>query len=551
MEVSEAVIELLLDRGIDTVFGIPGTQTLPLNKSIETSEGISYVMARHETAVSHQAWGYGQTTDGMAATLVVPGPGDMNAINGLKNALNDCTPLLHLSVETNPEIRGGDGIHETPPDTYDNVVKENITVETPEGSVASVSEGIGIAKTPPKGPVRVGIPRAFLQADVDKNAKVDQWDTRTDHLKPTDAVDELVTRLSNSHAPAIIAGGGIRSADGASELVAVAETISAPVFVTTKGKGVFPEDHPLFAGVLWGGASDMVRDELAASDTTFAIGSDLDAVSTDSWSIDLPGLVHVTIERDDIGGSRNGYDPDFSILADAKWVLATLDDKLESSDFKDRTGRNRAQGVSEAEAERIQPLLADEEIPLNSVSALKAIRETLPRETIITADAGGSRLWTVVTFDVFDAHSYVNPGSWASMGTGLPAAIGAKVANPNRPVVSLIGDGGLMMCLHELHTALAEKIPLVIVVLNNNDYAVISEAGHAEFGIEEGAYGWGSTMIDFTTVAEGMGLESFQADRRDEITNSLESALDLDVPSLVEIKTDPKEPQTATWMSEE
>lgn len=548
MAVSDAVIELLVDKGIRTVFGIPGTQTLPLNKAIEATDELDYIMARHETAVSHQAWGYGQTSDEMAATLVVPGPGDMNAMNGLKNALNDCTPLLHLSIETDPEIRGGDGIHETPHNTYDNVVKENILVETPESTVAAVAEGIAIARTPPTGPVRVGIPRSFLSLDTERATAFGNREGETAPPLPTTAAEKLAERLATSTSPAIIAGGGIRIANATRELKTVAETLSAPVFVTTKGKGVFPEDHPLFAGVIWGGASAAVRDELASSDTTFAVGSDLDTVTTNEWSFDLPNLLHVTLDRDDVGGSRNGYDPQFSLLADAKAVLKYVGDALEN---KNDGGATRAEKVRTAETATIEPLREADETPLNSVAALDVIRETVPRETVVTADAGGSRLWTVVTFDVYDPRSYVNPGSWASMGTGLPAAIGAKVANPDRPVVSLIGDGGLMMCLHELHTAVAENVGVVTVVFNNSDYAIISDGATSEFGVREQAYGWEESPIDFTTVAEGLGIESFAATTREEISSAMTDALSRDRPTLVEITTDPLEPQTAEWMRDQ
>jgi acetolactate synthase-1/2/3 large subunit len=545
MDISEAVVEFLVSQGIDTVFGIPGTQTLPLNRALEASAGISYVMARHETALSHQAWGYGQSSGRMAATLVVPGPGDMNAMNGLKNALNDCTPLLHLSIETDPDVRGGDGIHETPHDTYDNVVKENVLVRSPEAVVAAVADAVSTARTPPKGPVRVGIPRSFLTTTADRAAEFGELERGGGRTLPDDAIEELAARLDEAASPTIVAGGGVRSADAGAALRTVAETLSAPVFVTVKGKGVFPEDHELYAGVFWSGMSDAVGDELAAADATFAIGSDLDAVTTDNWRSELPNLLHVTLNGDDLGGANQGYDPAFGLIADANGVLEALGERLRG----DREGGPaRAARVRDAEAARLRTLRESPTQPLNSVQVLDVIRDRAPRETIVTADSGGSRLWTVVTFDVYEPRSYVNPGSWASMGTGLPAAIGAKVANPDRPVVSIIGDGGLMMCLHELHTAIAEGIGVITVVLNNDDYAIISEGAVAEFGIEERTYGWAEHPISFVEVAEGMGVESTAAKTPDEISHALDEALASEDPTLIEVPTDPREPQAAAWM---
>jgi acetolactate synthase-1/2/3 large subunit len=294
--------------------------------------------------------------------------------------------------------------------------------------------------------------------------------------------------------------------------------------------------------------SDAVGDELAAADATFAVGSDLDAVTTNNWRSALPNLLHVTLNRDDLGGANQGYDPAFGLIADAREVLDDLGTRL---DGDTDGGSARAARVRDAEEARIQTLRDSPTQPLNSVQALDVVRDRAPRETIVTADSGGSRLWTVITFDVYAPRSYVNPGSWASMGTALPAALGARVANPDRPVVSIIGDGGLMMCLHELHTAVAEDIGVITVVLNNNDYAIISEGGAAEFGIEARAYGWGEHPISFVTVAEGMGVDGTVATTPDEISSAMDEALASEGPTLIEIPTDPREPQAAAWMSGE
>ncbi|MFC6736935.1 thiamine pyrophosphate-binding protein, partial [Halolamina salina] len=168
MTLAAAVIDRLVEHGIDTVFGIPGKQTLPLNEAVDGRDDVQFVMARHETAVSQQAWGYAETSGRPAATVVVPGPGDMNAMNGLKNAYNDNTPLVHIAVETDPEVRGRDGIHETPPETYDTVTKANRVVKNPDGVLAEVERAVETATTAPKGPVRLGIPKSYLPAAAPK-----------------------------------------------------------------------------------------------------------------------------------------------------------------------------------------------------------------------------------------------------------------------------------------------------------------------------------------------------------------------------------------------
>ena len=541
MRVSEAVVERLSEHGISTVFGNPGKQSLPLNKAIDGLDDIEFVVARHETAVSHEAWGYAETSGEMAATIVIPGPGDMNAMNGLKNALNDCTPLLHLAIETEPEIRGGDGIHETPPDTYDNVVKENILVETPESTIAEVSQAIETAQTHPKGPVRVGIPKNFLKMDV-RLGERERGETDGRPSPSDSTVQQAVTLLDEAERPVIVAGGGVRSAAASEDVRTLAAQIDAPVISTYKGKGTIPADDPMFAGVLYGGSPPAVTDCLGEADVILGMGTDFDAVATGAWSVEMPGeLIHVTLHPSDLGV---GYDPAVGIVADAKETAQRLVSECASMS---RGGRERAASIRAAIDGHLQPLRERTDLPMTSVAALSSVNETLPDDTIIAVDAGGFRLWAIMAVDAYGPRRYVNPGSWASMGTGLPSGIGATLANPDENVVVLTGDGGLMMCLHELHTAVVHDLDLTVVVFNNNDYAIISEEAKRNYGLDDDPYNWVDAPISFTAIAAGVGMDATKIESANEIGDAIERSFRTDGPSLIEIPTDPNEPQASVW----
>jgi acetolactate synthase-1/2/3 large subunit len=555
--VAEAVVGRLASEGIDTVFGIPGKQTLPLNEAMATCS-VRFVVARHETAVSHQAWGYAETSGEMAATVVVPGPGDMNAMNGLKNAYNDCTPLVHIAVETDPEIRGGDGIHETPPDTYDNVVKENALVERPQGAVVTLTEAIRTARTHPKGPVRVGIPKGFLELAVPQ--AVSSIDAEVAPPGPTEEGLQMAAEaLEGAESPVVIAGGGVRASDATAALRAIAECLDAPVVTTYKGKGTLPEDHRLSAGVFCGGTSPELAELVGSADAALAVGTDFDAVAFARWRREIPAnLVYVTLDPGDVG---TGYDPTVALVADAARTLSELLERLpeRSSDSDsdeprtdrdvDSPGTSRARTVRESDAERIEALIDDDEPPLTSPSALSAVRSALPRDAIVTADAGGFRIWALVSFPAFGPRSYVNPGSWATMGTALPSAIGAKLANPGASVVALTGDGGLMMCLHELHTLAAGDIDVTVVAFVNDDYAIISEAAERSRGLGEMAYGWPDAPVSFPDVTRGMGVDADRAETPAAIETAVADAIESDGPTLVSVPTDPNEPQASEWMT--
>lgn len=546
MNNSDAIIDCLTSNGIETIFGIPGKQTLPLNRSISERDDIRFVMVRHETNVSHQAWGYAETSGEMAATVVIPGPGDMNAMNGLKNALNDCTPLLHIAVETEPGVRGGDGIHETPPDTYDNVVKANITVKTPQSTVAELGQAIEIARTQPMGPVRVGIPKDFIPVDVEVAATESRSTSET--TLPEAKIQAASERLASAESPVIIAGGGVRAADASEELVSVAESLQAPVATTYKGKGTFPEDHPLATSVLCGGTSTELKACLENANALLGVGTDFDAVWTKQWSYDLPDeLIHVTLDSAHVG---RGYEPKVGIVADAKATLAAIDEQLSALAVENKDGEARASAVKEGEADRLAELKDVSEAPLTSVSALTALREALPRETVVTADAGGSRIWTLLSFPIYNYRDYVNPGSWASMGVGIGAAIGAKAANPDQPVVSFIGEGGLLMCVEELHTLVAEDLNVTVFVFKNDDYAIISEDAERSYGLGQSEYGWMDAPLNCVKIAEGMGLRTERAETPEEIVEVAQKSLN-EGPTLVEIPTDPLEPQAGEFMTRE
>ncbi|MXR51994.1 thiamine pyrophosphate-binding protein [Halovenus sp. WSH3] len=544
MRVSRGVVERLAASGIDTVFGIPGKQTLPLNEAIDRREDLRFVGARHETAVSHAAWGYAETSGRPAATLVVPGPGDMNALNGLKNAYNDCTPLVHLAVETEPDVRGGDGIHETPPEVYDPVVKSNTVIERPSAVAVELQRAIDTALRPPTGPVRVGIPKNFLTEDRPL-ATASRTDDASSTPVPQADIEDAATCLAGANRPAILVGGGVRTAEADSELLAVADRLDAPVVTTYKGKGVIPDSNDRVAGTLSGSAPPELLDCLASSDALLAVGTDFDAVATRGWSVETPDeIVHITLSPGDLG---TGYDLSVGIVADAADALDALDEVLESHAVGDGGGRERATAVREAMDDRVESLLA-ETTPLSSVRALRAVREAVPEETVVSVDAGGFRVWALNTFDASGPRRYVNPGSWATMGTGLPAALGAQIANPDRDVLALAGDGGLLMSIHELHTAASEGIPVTVVVFRNDDYAIITEEAGRSFGIQDG-YDWSETPLDFVTIAAGMGVEATRAETPAEIDTALSAALDSDEPRLVEVPTDPDEPQASEWLS--
>lgn len=536
------LVDALVANGIDLLVGLPGTQTLPIDRVVADRPDLRYVMARHETAIPHVAWGYFETVGRPAATLTVPGPGETNAMHGLKNALEDSVPIVHLTGDAHPDERGKKPIHEIDPGTYDPVVKENVSPATAVDLPAAIERGITRALTPPMGPVRLGVPHRLLTEPVaPAPATVEPERVSRDVGGRLDAAADV---LAGAERPVVYVGGGARrSPDGRAAVAALVDALDAAVLTSYKGKGVVPEDDPRFLGVTGGSLPPGARRVLAAADGVIALGTDFDGVTTADWDIAFgESLVHVTLDPDAIGAA---YPADVGVVADVATAVESLLDRLGD---REPARRWTPEAVGRAVRDEYQDHLHETGLledgpPLNTPAALRAVGNALPAESIVTADVGGFRLWAMQAFPVPAPTEFIAAGSWAGMGVGLPAAIGAKLARPETPVVCLTGDGGLLMCVHELATAVEENLDVVLVVSNNSDYGIISKKAATQPVDGDHPFAWASP--DFTTIAEGFGWHATAVADAPALAAAVEAALARDGPTLVDVDIAQREPSAA------
>ncbi|WP_313692491.1 thiamine pyrophosphate-binding protein [Halorarum halobium] len=533
------VYDALVDAGIELLVGLPGTQTLPLDRVVAERDEMTYVMARHETSIPHVAWGYYEATGRPAATLTVPGPGDTNAMHGLKNAADDCVPVVHVSADIDPEDRGKGPIHEIPPDTYDNVVKANVNVESRAELTGTVHGAIETALTPPFGPVRIGVPSSILEATFEAERKpVERGRASVDS---DGGYPDAVDALASAERPLVYVGGGTRrSPDGGRIARELAERLDAPVLASYKGKGVVPEDDAQFLGVSAKHLPASAHRVLEAADVVLALGTDFDGVTTADWTLPMgETLIHVNLDPEDID---NGYASDVPIVADVAVAGGQLIDGLAARSQRAETWNGAALATTAREEYfdhlEADGLLADD--PIHTPGALGTVRDVIPRDAIVTTDIGGFRLWAKQAFEAYDERGYVTSGSWAGMGVGLPAALGAKFAHPDREVVALTGDGGLMMSLTELHTAVEHGLDVTTVVLNNGDYGIISQSPKIDRYTDGHRFEWDSP--DFVSIAEGFGCTGVRVSTRSGLATAMADAFDEDGPTLVDVDIPAEEP---------
>ena len=535
----EHVYRVLRDAGVDLLVGLPGTQTLPLDRVVAASEDIRYVMARHETAIPHIAWGYYEASGRVAATVTVPGPGETNAMHGLKNALEDCVPILHVTGDAAPSEYGQGPIHEIDPHTYDPVVKANVIVRDATDLPALLSRGVETALTPPYGPVRLGVPKAILESGVDAPAtSVEPERIRRDNDDRYDRVAELVNTASR---PILYVGGGTRRSPGGRRAIRdLADRLDACVITTYKGKGCFPEDDPRFLGVSGGSLPPGAVEALRCSDLVIGFGTDLDGPATQGWTLPMgERFVHVTLDPDDM---HAGYDATIRIVADVAEAATAIGARIDDDANIERWDpASVGSAVREEFDDRLDELgIVDDAEAFYTPAVVRTAREVLPDDSIVTVDVGGFRLWAMQLFEAYEPEAFIAAGSWAGMGVGLPAAIEAKLARPERSVVTMTGDGGLLMCIHELATAAAEDLDIIAIVSNNEDYGIISKELREHEGVDEHAFTWESPS--FPTIADGFGWASASCDTIEGLRGALREALDRGGPTLIDVDVPTDEP---------
>lgn len=531
---AEHVYDALVDAGVDLLVEVPGHQSIPLDVLLHDRDDIAPLRVRHETAMPHVAWGYAEAGGGLAATLSVPGPGDTNAMHGLRNALVDRVPLVHLTADVDPDHRGRGAIHELDPETLDPVVKRNVVVSTPTALPGALAAGIDDAVATPAGPVRFSIPASFLEARVD--GSVDARPGTVTHDADA-AIERAAGLLSAADRPLVFVDNGVRRSPGGPAAVReLVTSLDVPVLSSYKGVGVVPGDDPRSLGTTGLSLTPGTERVLERADVVLALGAYFDGPSTRFWQLPMgERLVHVTVEPDLVGLS---YEPDVAVVGDVAAAVRGLTERLDGPVGWDGSRIGRA--VTAEYRDRFDDLgLYDDRSPAPSAAVFRTLRERLPPETVAVIDIGNFRPWALLEFEFFEPETVVTPGSWTGMGVGLPGAIGAKLANPDAPVVALVGDGCLLMSLQELHTAAEYDIDVTTVVLNNADYNIISREPTLREAVGERHFGWDSP--DFAALAEAFGCVGLEAASPSAAGDAVDEALSTDRPTLIDVRIDPDE----------
>ena len=516
MSGAKALIRALESQGVEVIFGYPGGATLPIYDEVAKSS-IRHFLARHEQGAAHMADGYSRATGKTGVCMATSGPGATNLVTGLANAYMDSSPLVAITGQVPRPMIGNDAFQEvditgiTIP-----ITKHNYLLQKASDIPHSIQEAFYLASTGRKGPVLLDIPRDVqLEIFSPHQAKY----PALEGYRPTVAghpgqIKRAGSLLKSAQKPLIIAGGGVSLASARDLLVRLAEKADIPVVYTLMGKASFPNSHPLCFGMMGYHGRIEANHAISNADVILGVGTRFGDRSTGPLNTfaTQAKIIHIDIDPAEISKNVPSYIP---IVGDAGQVLEQLVELVPEKKHDQWTLELR----ETAERHPLKGKSSGVIIP-NILRILKS----LVRDPIIVTDVGRHQIFTAHYFPVDSSHSFVTSGGLGTMGFGVPAAIGAKVGRPDRPVIDIAGDGSFMMTCQEVAAAVAEDIPIVVLVMNDYCLGMIKQLQDASYGRRYEACKFGRN-VDFARLAESMGAAGFKVTREDEIAPAIEKSL--------------------------
>jgi len=516
--VAEALVRCLEQEGVEIVFGIPGGAILPVYDALRHSS-IRHILVRHEQAAAHAADGYARVTGKVGVCVATSGPGATNLVTGIANAYMDSVPMIIITGQVATSLVGTDAFQEvditgiTLP-----ITKHNFLVKDPAALPVIVKKAFIIASTGRPGPVLIDIPKDIAETRIKfKYPKT----VELPGYKPTyrghpSMVQQAARMIMESERPVIYAGGGVRIANAAPELLQLAETISAPVTHTLMGLGCFPGNHPLFLGMLGLHGTRYANQAVTECDCLIAVGARFDdrVVSKVSGFAPTAKIIHIDIDPAEIGKNVRTHLP---IVGDVKNVLGAILPLLKKKE-------NAAWVARVQQLKKDYALRYKREGMLKPQYVLEKLNEFKDDDAIVVTDVGQHQMWAAQYMRFKEPRSFLSSGGLGAMGFCLPAALGAKLGAPDRTVIVVIGDGGIQMNMQELGTAAEHKLPLKIIILNNQRLGMVRQL--QEFYCDKRYFAVDFHFdLDFAALARLYGMEGYTVKTEEQLLEILPRAL--------------------------
>jgi acetolactate synthase-1/2/3 large subunit len=535
---ADAVVAALEAAGVVHAFGVQGGAIMPVYDSLYHSD-IRHVVMGHEQAAAHAADAYGTVTGTPGVCLATSGPGATNLVTGLADADMDSDPVVALTGQAPSTLVGKDAFQET--DTTgvtEPITKTNYFATDPDTVGDVVGEAFALARDGRPGPTLVDLPKDVTQDPAEWSPGEPR---RPAHVEVPDAADgervgAAATALAGAERPVVLSGGGVIKGEAWDELRAVATEFGVPVVTTMPGLGSFPEDHPLSMGVAGMHGTGYANMALQNCDALLAVGTRFDDRLTGGVETFAPDatVIHVDIDPAEIGKNVRADHP---LVGDAATVLEQL---REATPRSPDAAAWRAK-CDEWKDDYAMEYATDEDGPLKPQFVVEATDALTPDDAVVTTGVGQHQMWAMQYWTFRHPRTWVSSLGLGTMGYGLPAAIGARLAaDDDRSIVCFEGDGSLLMSVQELAVAVREDLDVTVIVLNNAAIGMVRQWQDAFFDGRRMAseYSW---VPQFDELAEAFGARGFRLEAGDDVAETLRAALEYDGPSVVDAHVAPEE----------
>jgi acetolactate synthase-1/2/3 large subunit len=551
--ISHQLVKYLEARGVAHVFGLCGHTNIAVLAALEKS-GIEFVNVRHEQIAAHMADGYARAKKQTAVVLSHLGPGLTNASTGVANAALDSIPMVVIAGDVPTHYHGKHPHQEvnlhadaSQFEIYRPFVKRAWRVDQPNLFPETIEKAFTLAESGRPGPVLVDVPMDIFSKEIDV-ALFDRLRHNTKSLRKPSLDDEtaadIVNKLLSAKRPVLYVGGGIMLADATAELRQFVDHLQIPVAHTLMGKGALPDDHPFVLGMtgFWG--TKFINDQCKGADWMLALGTRFSEADCSSWereytfSIPPTKLIHIDIDPAEIG--RN-YPVDIGAVADLKQALTVLNRvarKIVPEGVRRSALASEIASVREKFVAGNRKHMESDAYPMRPERILADVRAALPRDALITTDVGWNKNGVGQQFPILEAGTIFTPGGYATMGFGAPAALGAKIARPDRVVVALVGDGGFGQNPALLATAFERDIAVVWVIMNNYAFGTIAGLEKAHYGTTYGTVfekNGKPYSPDYAAIAKAYGVEGVKINSAAEFKPALERAIKSGKPFVIDV----------------
>ncbi|MEB6579213.1 acetolactate synthase large subunit [Enterobacter quasiroggenkampii] len=529
---AQLIVHLLERQGITTVAGIPGGTVLPLYDALSQSKQIRHVLARHEQGAGFIAQGMARTQGKPAVCMACSGPGATNLVTAIADARLDSIPLICITGQVPSSMIGTDAFQEV--DTYGisiPITKHNYLVRDIAELPQVISDAFRIAQSGRPGPVWIDIPKDVQTAEIEIDILPEPGERAPAPAFSAESVRDAAAMINAAKRPVLYLGGGAINAPG--EIRQFAEKANLPTTMTLMALGMLPKAHPLSLGMLGMHGARSTNYILQEADLLIVMGARFDdrAIGKTEQFCPNAKIIHVDIDRAELGKIKQ---PHVAIQGDVAEVLAQL---IPQTDATDRADWRQLVADLQREFPGAIPTEGD---PLSHYGLINAVAACVDDSAIITTDVGQHQMWTAQAYPLNRPRQWLTSGGLGTMGFGLPAAVGAALANPDRKVICFSGDGSLMMNIQEMATAAENQLDVKIILMNNEALGLVHQQQSLFYkqGVFAATY---PGMINFMQIAAGFGLHTCDLNAEEDAHAALQAAISRPGPALIHVRIDPEQ----------